>query len=96
MNTTAQLFDAAGWRMSQSELAAALDDLPLGGDTADLETMPQGTLFMNAGTEAGSESAALRDLVPGTFLIDCLSYGDDGDSHNHVYRADTTVEVVAP
>ena len=94
VNATSQRFDTAGWTILESRLAAELERFPLGTDTGNLDTMPDGTLFLNAGTEAGSESVVLRDLVPGTHLIDCLSY--DGAESNHVWRAASTISVVAP
>lgn len=94
VNATSERFAVAGWRMVDPKLTAELDRFPLGADTAELSPMPAGLLAINAEVEAGSESVAQRDLIVGSYLIDCLSY--DAGVTNHVWRAQSAVEIVAP
>lgn len=94
VNASSQRFAAAGWRMPEAGLAAELERFPLGTDTTELDPMPNGTLMLNAETEAESESTSPRSLTAGPHLIDCLAY--EGGSTNHVWRAATVVEVVVP
>jgi hypothetical protein len=94
VNTSSERFDLAGWRMPEYGLTAELERFPFGTDMAEVDQLPDGNLAFNIMIEAGSESAGPRSLADGPHLIDCLTF--DGGEHNHVWRAATVVEVVAP
>ena len=94
VNASTEKFDVAGWRMPAARLDAELERFPLGANTAELGEMPAGTMALLSATEAGSESTSLRALTDGPHLIDCLTF--EGGSHDHVWRAATIMEVVAP
>jgi hypothetical protein len=95
VNTSTEEIQAAGFFMLESRLAAELERTPLGTDMAlnPDDPMPAGTPSVVAAS-AGSEVVGLWPMPAGTYIIDCVT--STGGPTNHVWRAATLVEAVAP
>jgi hypothetical protein len=95
VNTGTEMFDLAGFLMPESRLAAELERTPLGTDMAltPIDPMPSGNMA-TVTARPGSEGVGLWTMREGMYIIDCVTYFS-GYS-DHVWRAATTVEVVAP
>lgn len=98
-NTSAEPMNVSGFLMPESELAGEFAGLPLGTDMA-LRTdspMPAGRMALSVDAEPGSEGVGPATFLPGTYLLDCLYYESASQlAPAHVWRAQTTIEVVAP
>ncbi|NNC91196.1 MAG: hypothetical protein HKN80_01755, partial [Acidimicrobiia bacterium] len=97
VNTTTQPVDVGGFLMLESRLAAELERTPLGTDMALTPTdpMPTGDFYLIT-APAGSEGVGLWPITAGTHIIDCVTYPSAGGAPEHVWRAASTIEVVAP
>ena len=100
INTSDVDVTIGGFALEDSELAAALDVIPLGTDKAvtAADPGPEGTFWATSTVPAGSEITSVKFIAAGgTTIIDCLYYADPLDaSPSQVFRAATTFAVVAP
>jgi hypothetical protein len=97
VNTSSAAVNAAGFNMPEFRLDDELARTPLGTDRAlpPTDPPPQGDLVFLVEAEPGSEGAAGAALTAGKYVVDCVTFDSTGTT-NHVWRADTLVEVVAP
>ena len=99
VNTSTEPIEVTGFNMQESFLDWELERTPLGTDMAltPNAVTPAGDMAFFIKAEPGSEGAGLATLLAGTHIIDCLYYEPPNDLYpNHLWRAQTTVEVVAP
>ena len=98
VNASTERMTVAVWSLLESRLDAELARWPLGTDQAlpDLHPFPSGNPFRIA-SPAQSEMTRFWPVVPGTYIIDCIRWSNLVPTEwDHMWRAQTTVEVVAP
>lgn len=92
-NTGTEAMQFVGFNMPESSLDAELERTPLGTNMPLDPTapMPDGAMSFLQGALPGAEGVTSWPMTSGTNIIDCVTEATD-----HVWRAGTLVEFVAP